>query len=274
MLPELSVTAYQSTSSVLYMTIVVMLGSSLLFVLLRGLVSRGYQLAVSLMAAVVFMAACYYLRIYFNWEAAYALKASVYAPSGVPLNYALRYLDWIVNVPLILSAVALVLDLGAAKSRSLVTRLVAAAVIMIATGFVGETSADAAGRTIWGLVAMLPFVYIIYVLYSELNGALRFESSTVLGLFGRLRWLLLLSWSFYPVVYSFPIFNLSGPAVTIGVQIGNSIADLGAKALFGLLIFAIARQKSEEGLKASRDESLQQQAAVKITQPVSTFPQR
>lgn len=273
MLPELSATAYQLTLNLLYMTIVVMIGSSLLFVLLRGLVSRAYQLAISLMAVVVFMAGCYYLRIYLNWEAAYGLKAGAYVPSGVPLNYALRYLDWVVNVPLILSAVALVLDLGAAKSRSVVTRLVTAAVVMIVSGYIGETSAEDAGRTIWGLVAMLPFVYILYILYAELGGALKFESPAVLGLFRRLRWLLLLSWSFYPVVYSFPIFKLGGPDVTVAVQIGNSIADLSAKALFGLLIYAIARQKTEDGLKATQDES-PQRTPPKIIQPVPNYPQR
>jgi bacteriorhodopsin len=279
MIPELNTTQYQLALSMLNMTIAIMGGASLLFILLRGQVASAYQMAINLMAVVVIMAAYHYLRIYINWEASYALKDGIYVPTGVPLNYSYRYADWLGTVPLILSAVVLVLDLGRDKSRSLVTRLVLAAVVMIATGYVGEVErTDMTVRAIWGFVSTLPFVYILFVLWSELSNALSFESPRVQGFFNLLRWMLFVSWGFYPIVYMLPMFNLSGSSVTMAVQVGNSIADITAKAVFGLVIYAIAREKTDEAQRREQTkvrqaaQPQQQPAQPQPTQPVPNFP--
>jgi len=53
------------------------------------------------------------------------------------------------------------------------------------------------------------------------------------------------SWGFYPIVYMIPYTNLSGSDVTVGVQVGYTIADLIAKAGVGVLIYMIAVRKSQ-----------------------------
>jgi bacteriorhodopsin len=59
------------------------------------------------------------------------------------------------------------------------------------------------------------------------------------------RWLVILSWAFYPIVFVFPMLGLSGGAATTAVEVGYSIADVVAKAVFGILIYMIAVRKSE-----------------------------
>jgi bacteriorhodopsin len=55
----------------------------------------------------------------------------------------------------------------------------------------------------------------------------------------------ILSWAFYPIVFVFPMLGLSGGAATTAVEVGYSIADVVAKAVFGILIYMIAVRKSE-----------------------------
>ena len=60
----------------------------------------------------------------------------------------------------------------------------------------------------------------------------------------RLRFLLLLSWGVYPIAYILPLLNISGADAWVGKQIGYSVADIVAKAIYGLIIFSVARTKS------------------------------
>ena len=55
----------------------------------------------------------------------------------------------------------------------------------------------------------------------------------------------MVSWLFYPIVFVLPMLGLEGAAAETALQVGYSIADLVAKAVFGLLIYTIAVRKTE-----------------------------
>ena len=93
---------------------------------------------------------------------------------------------------------------------------------------------------------MLPFLYILSVLYTQLTSSLQNQPSAVRGLVSFARLVLLTTWSFYPIAYA--IITVTGTKSATGqvaLQIGYTIADITAKAGFGLLIYNIARVKSE-----------------------------
>jgi bacteriorhodopsin len=69
------------------------------------------------------------------------------------------------------------------------------------------------------------------------------------------------SWAFYPVVYLLPLLGISGGAAIVAVETGYTIADIVAKAVFGLLIFTIAMRKSV----ADAEEAAKQPKAAKQT---------
>lgn len=243
----LTVNQFQLVLNTLNLTVAVFGGFALLFALAGSTVAPAYRLGVAVMTAVFAVAGYHYLRIYGNWQSAFAFEGGAYLPSSLPVNHVLRYADWIGTVPLILAATVLVLDLGRGKTVSLVGRLAAAAVLMIGLGYVGELErGDLVLRGVWGAAGMVPFLYIVWVLYGEMSRVLEFESARVRGLFRDLRLLTLLSWSFYPVAYALPILGLGGPNANIIVQVGNSLADLTAKVGVGLLVLALARAKSQE----------------------------
>jgi bacteriorhodopsin len=247
-LPELTYSQYWLVFNVLSLTVAVMGASGIFFLMARSYVAPKYHIALYLSALVVFIACYHYFRIFESWRDAYTLtEAGSYAPSGKPFNDFYRYADWIITVPLLLTELIYVMALSRAKSNSLITRLVIAAVLMLALGYPGEIEREnMTMRTVWFVLSCIPFVYILYVLFGELSRVIAEAkfAPRVNQLLGTIRTLLLISWLFYPLAYLAPMVGIGGAAGEVALQIGYSIADLTAKPLFGLFLYLIAREKT------------------------------
>jgi len=117
---------------------------------------------------------------------------------------------------------------------------------MIALGYPGEISGDNGLRGLFGLLSTIPFAYILYVLFVQLSKSLATQPTSVRKTLGRLRFLLLLSWGVYPIAYLLPLLNIAGADAWVFKQVGYSVADILAKAVYALIIFGIAKAKSYE----------------------------
>jgi bacteriorhodopsin len=98
---------------------------------------------------------------------------------------------------------------------------------------------------------MIPFLWIVYELFVGLKGAQAAQPKEAQGLVSAARFLVIASWSFYPIVFILPMLGIDGATANTFVQIGYSIADIVAKAVFGILIFAIAMKKTEADRKTA-----------------------
>jgi len=249
-LPILSSSQYLLVHNAIVLSIVIMAGSTLFFLRAHSFVSERYQVAMAVSATVVFIAGLQYLFIYWNWENAYAFTEGQYIPTGIGLNHAYRYMDWIVTVPLLMVEMVAILGLDREKSRSLTTRLVLAAVAMIVLGYPGEISESTLTRLVFGGLSTLPFLYIVYVLWVELSAVMEWQSERIKLLFTNVRLLTIATWGFYPIAFLMPVVGLSGGDSIIGIQVGYSIADILAKCGYGVLIYSIAKLRTEAELNA------------------------
>jgi bacteriorhodopsin len=82
-------------------------------------------------------------------------------------------------------------------------------------------------------------------LYGGLKNALASQPANVQSLLNGARNLTVVSWLFYPIVFILPMIGLTGGSAMAAVQVGYTIADIVAKAVFGILIYVIAVRKSE-----------------------------
>lgn len=244
---EFTLTAgqYELVYNVLSLTLATMFGSGLFFFAARNQVAPKYRPALIVSGVVVFIAGYHYYRIFESWAKAFVLEGGSYIPSGIAFNEAYRYADWLITVPLLLVELIAVLGLSRAASSSLLGRLTVASVAMIVLGYPGEVSAAAGTRWLFWALAMVPFIYILWVLYAELNRNVAGETGEVKQRLSGARNLIVLSWWVYPIAFVLPMIGLSGAAAEVGLQIGYSIADLTAKALYGVFIYRIAKAKSE-----------------------------
>ena len=248
-LPDMTPAQYSLVFNMFSFTIATMFAAFVYFVLARNNLAPKYRISMMVSSLVVLIAGYHYFRITQSWEAAYVLTDGMYEYSGKPFNDAYRYVDWLLTVPLLTVELVLVLGLPKGKSGSLMARLGIAAAAMIALGYPGEMSADTelfSARGFWGTASSIPFVYIVYVLFTELGNTIEQQSGRVAKLLSNARWLLVGTWGFYPIVYMAPFFGWEGATSTVAIQVGYTLADVFAKAGYGVLIYAIAKAKSEE----------------------------
>jgi bacteriorhodopsin len=219
--------------------------SALFFLLARNRIAPRHRMAVTISTLVVGIALYHYLRIFSSFSEAFSFVDGRWVNDGKPFNEGYRYVDWLLTVPLLLAELVVVLKLSKSKTRSLIVRLSIAAVAMIALGWPGEISdPESSARTVWGVVSTIPFLYILYVLFVELGKSLGRQSPQVRKLVDGLRYVILATWGVYPLAYMAPSVIDDAATAEVARQVGYSIADVLAKPLFGLLVFAIALSKS------------------------------
>jgi bacteriorhodopsin len=241
---ELSLSEYSLVYNALSFGIAAMGAATVFFFLGRSQVSKDYRTAVTVTGLVTLIATYHYFRIFQSWEAAYTATGSVVTATGQPFNDAYRYVDWLLTVPLLLVELILVMKLPTKETYTKGVRLGLLAAVMVALGYPGEVAGSLATRWIWWALAMIPFVIILYELFFGLRDSIKNQPQPVRGMVSAARWITVLSWCFYPIVYLFPMLGVSGGVAVTGVQIGYTIADLVAKAAFGLFIYVIAVRKS------------------------------
>lgn len=209
-------------------------------------VAKEYKTAVIITGLVTFIAGYHYWRIFGSWGDAYEAVDGTVTATGVAFNVAYRYVDWLLTVPLLLIELILVMGLSKSETVRKSVSLGGAAALMIILGYPGEVSGGIDGtRMLWGVLSMIPFLYIVYNLFVGLSDSINSQPAEVRGLVSGARWIVVLSWSFYPVVYFLPFaIPMDGGTAKAVIEVGYTAADIIAKAAFGVLIFTIAVRKS------------------------------
>jgi bacteriorhodopsin len=210
-----------------------------------------YRHAISIAIIVCAIAAYHYFRIFDSFKAAFVTDSvggtGTYTQAvGASFNEGYRYVDWLLTVPLLLVELVAVLALARKVQSRLLMQLVPASALMIILGYPGEISGDNGIRGLFGVLSTIPFLFILFVLFVELSKSLKNQPEAVRGTLGRLRFLLLLSWGVYPIAYLLPLLEISGADAWVAKQVGYSIADIVAKAVYALIIFHVAKLKSYE----------------------------
>jgi len=233
------------------------MGSATIFFWLQlANINRKYRTALIITGIVTFIATYHYFRIFNSWVEAFEVSnigGGDYTVklTGTPFNDAYRYVDWLLTVPLLLIELILVMGLPADQTVDLSWKLGCASAAMVALGYPGEIQDDLMVRWTWWAAAMVPFCYVVFQLLIGLGEASsKHSSGSANALISAARLLTAVSWLTYPFVYIIKNLGLAGTTATVYEQIGYSVADVVAKAIFGVLIWAIAaeKSKSEEAL--------------------------
>ena len=118
----------------------------------------------------------------------------------------LRYIDWILTVPLMVVEFALLTGVGMRK-------LFWASVIMLVTGYFGESGVTGVlDAQIWGLISGVAYFWMAYevgclTIFGGPSGAtgnaLNSGSGKIAGAGRMLQWFVLVGWAIYPLGYVF-----------------------------------------------------------------------
>ncbi|MEJ6600350.1 MAG: bacteriorhodopsin-like [Crocinitomicaceae bacterium] len=157
-----------------------------------------------------------------------------------------RYVDWILTVPLMCVEFFLILKVAGAK-QNLLWKLILFSVIMLVTGYLGETVyKDQAA--FWGLISGAAYFYIVYEIW--LGSAKKLAVAAggdVLKAHKVLCWFVLVGWAIYPIGYMmgtdgwYSAFMPEGGNIDVVYNIADAINKIG----FGLVIYTLAVKKSD-----------------------------
>ncbi len=163
-----------------------------------------------------------------------------------------RYVDWILTVPLMCLEFYLITKKAGAKI-SLLWKLIFASLVMLVTGYIGETL-DRNNSAIWGGVSGIAYFYIAYLVwFGEVAKLAQAAGKQVAKATRVLAWFVLVGWAIYPLGYI-----LGTPGGFMGIQLVNdpiaashamdivyNIADAINKIGFGLVIYALSRSAED-----------------------------
>jgi bacteriorhodopsin len=245
MLDSISAAQFELVYNAFSFTIAVMGAATAFLFLNRGQVAPAYRTAVSISGLVTLIAMYHYVRIAGSWSSAFSVVNGQITATGVAFNDAYRYVDWLLTVPLLLIELILVMNLSRAETVAKATKLGTLAAVMVILGYPGEISTDPDTRWLWWSLSMIPFLVIVFDLFFGLKQSIEAQPKSARGLVSSARHVTVVSWLFYPVVFILPMIGLSGGGATTAVQVGYTIADIVAKAGFGIMIYMIAVRKSE-----------------------------
>jgi bacteriorhodopsin len=258
---SLSVGQYGFIGNAFSFGLAVMASTTLFLWLMKSQVAPAYQMAITISGLVTAIAAYHYLQIMLSWDNAATVNTGQVLVTGEGFNRAYRYVDWLLTVPLLLIELILVMKLSNSETFSRSVKLGGAAALMIVLGYPGEVAETVGTRAIFWILSMIPFLYIVRELVVGLKESISKQPDAVKGLIKKAAYLVIASWAFYPVVYLLPLLGITGGAAIVAVETGYTIADIVAKAVFGLLIFTIAMRKSV----ADAEEAVKQPKAAKQT---------
>ena len=156
----------------------------------------------------------------------------------------LRYVDWLLTVPLQIVEFYLILAAMTAVATGLFWRLLVASLVMLIAGYLGEVnSADPTALWAFFIIGMGGWIYILYEIFAGEASRINASEGTVAGqkAFGALRLIVTVGWAIYPLGY---IYGYAGGGDIAGLNLIYNLADFVNKIAFGVVIWAAATSDS------------------------------
>ena len=202
-----------------------MLASTIFFLVERNNVAPKWRTSVTVAALVTGVAWYHYTYMRDHWV----------MTGESPL--VLRYVDWLITVPLQVVEFYLILAAIGVASAMLFWRLLGASIIMLAFGFFGESGA----MDVWiaWIIGMVAWIYIIYEIWmGDAKKAAGEASEGVQFAFTWMTYILTFGWAIYPAGY---VLGMEADADGQDMlNIVYNIADVVNKTAFGLMVWYAA----------------------------------
>lgn len=237
----------------------------------RERIAPRYRVAPLLSMCVMAASGLLFFRLGSSWDAAFVREGARMVSTGNPFDGGLRYVNWLVTVPVLLVQLLFAFDLARERVLRLRVVLVASGLAMVALGYVGQfrLGTDTAWALGWGTASTVPFVVLLAVLLPLLRSQAALMPEEAGRTTGHLVWVFLFFWGLYPLAYLAAAFSLSASTV-IASQALFTLADIGSKVLYGVLLAKVLRLRSAaDGYGPAREPA---QGAVGPRPEDQTYP--
>ena len=205
-----------------------MMAASAFFFLSMGSFDSKWRTSILVSGLITFIAAVHYWYMRDYW-----------ASFGESPTF-FRYVDWVLTVPLMCVEFYLILKAAGAQ-KSLMWKMIFLSVVMLVTGYLGETvySGQAA---LWGAISGAAYFVIVYEIWA--GGASKLAASAggaVQAAHKTLCWFVLVGWAIYPIGYMAGTEGwYSGIFGGLDMDVIYNVGDAINKIGFGLVVYQLA----------------------------------
>ena len=192
-----------------------LMGASAFFFLSLNQFDKKWRNSILISGLITFIAAVHY----------YYMRNELGADGQAGDITSIRYIDWILTVPLMCVEFYLLLKIAGATTRHL-RDLIVLSLIMLITGYVGETGGNAA---LWGLFSGIAYFAIVYMIkFGSLAKLAKSAGGSVEKAHNTLFWFVFVGWAIYPLGYM--IGTADAEAANYALELAAHNAELAALA--------------------------------------------
>jgi bacteriorhodopsin len=213
-------------------------------------IAPRYRLSSVLSAVVMSSAFLELFQLYQNWEGAFVFAEGAWRLSNAPFSNGFRYMNWSIDVPMLLLQLVVVLGLTRSRAVSYGTQFIIGGLLMIWTGYIGQfyEVTNTQLLFIWGAISTVFYVYVLFVIGQMIHksaDSLPRNPDNLPRAMRNVFWFILVTWTLYPIAYLMPVlWATAWGAVTR--QIIYTVADISSKVIYGAILSYIARKRSED----------------------------
>ena len=210
-----------------------MLAATVWFLMQHGVVDKKFKDSMLVAALITGIAAVHYFYMREQWV----------MDKTSPTE--LRYIDWILTVPLMVVEFALLTGVGMSKLFWL-------SVVMLVTGYFGESGVTGVlDAQIWGAISGAAYFVMAYEVgcltifggHGAVGKALASGSGKIPAAGRMLQWFVLVGWAIYPIGYMagtdgwYSFVAISDDAMNIIYNLGDAVNKIG----FGMAVWYAAK---------------------------------
>ena len=219
-------------------TAVMFMGAAFFF-MERFTVKKEWQTSLTVACLVCLVAFWHYLYM----RAGYMGELSYQEAGTSPTE--LRYVDWLITVPLQIVEFYLIVAAVTAVSLGLFWKLLAGSLVMLVGGYMGEAGVMGVDAMTGFIIGMIGWVYVIWLIWAgdAAKAASGAKNENVAFAFNGIKWIVTVGWIIYPIGYYVGYIAGDGTEVA-GLNSLYNLADVVNKFLFGLVIWHAAMRDS------------------------------
>ena len=214
-----------------------LMGASAFFFLSLSQFDKKWRNSILISGLITFIAAVHY----------YYMRGELGPDGSAGDITSIRYIDWILTVPLMCVEFYLLLKVAGATTKHL-RDLIVLSLVMLITGYVGE--AGMGNAALWGLFSGLAYFAIVYMIkFGDLSKLAKSAGGSVEKAHNTLFWFVLVGWAIYPLGYMigtadgqwYSFMANVGLDMNVVYNIGDAINKIG----FGLVVYAAAVKETK-----------------------------
>ncbi|MEO0416523.1 MAG: bacteriorhodopsin [Verrucomicrobiota bacterium] len=187
------------------------------------------------------------------WEANFATEG---VESGTTFSNGYRYLNWAIDVPMLLLQILFVVPIAAAGFRKLAWGFGSAGLLMVLFSYAAQVfeygfnpdapdSGAVAKFWIFYVLGWIAYLVVLAIFFKGVMPYAKKLSPQAAGVMKAISWLFLISWTIYGAVIAIPAFAWS-PSGGVWRQVLFTIVDVTSKVVYGAMLSYVCVIRSRE----------------------------